>query len=280
MAREQHAAFADRVDVSGFARLAVFDGGRVKIVDTLAREQLARIYGRSRWRDDVTGHRYHPVFTYLDLLFNKAHYFDKPIVHVEVLPLRRRMVAHLPEDERERWLRLGRLSPELIAEPAVQDILAGRGADLRLFQAQQLVTGAWNALVTAGARLNMVSPDPGTHRWHHLLTVYADPDSVGDAEAGRRVAEQLEAARVAWQAGDADAVNAALAGLVEQLPGVNAETYPASFPLTVEAIYNATSRFTIGFYVYLLAAVALMIAFAVGRRWLAMTGLGLLLLVF
>ncbi|MEX0653973.1 MAG: cytochrome c biogenesis protein CcsA [Phycisphaeraceae bacterium] len=296
--RAAHADFAAQVDVSAFAKLAAFDGGRAKIVDTLAREELNRIYGKPQWRDPITGRRYDPTFTYLDMLFNKRYYFDKPVIRVEVLPLRQQllqlvdldaMFAHVAADDpalharltdADAWLRWGQIAPWMVAEPAVQAMLRGQGADLRLFDAQRAVNNSTIAFDQVGARLNMISPAEGRDRWHHPLMLEVADLPVSDPAAAAAVREQFAGLADAWQRADADAVNAALATLAEQLPQVNAATYPPSYQLQIESIYNATSRFTIGFWGYLLAMVALLIAFAVGRRWVAMTGLGLLLVGF
>ncbi|MFA9479860.1 cytochrome c biogenesis protein CcsA [Phycisphaerales bacterium AB-hyl4] len=300
--RDAHAAFADRVDTRDFARLAVFDGGRPKILDTLAREELNRIYGRPQWRDAITGKRYDPVFTYFDMLFSKRYYFDKPIIRVEVLPLRQqliqrvdleRMFAHVEADDPalhqrltdpDRWLRWGQIAPLMVVEPAVQNLLSGQGSNLRLFEAQRAVVNSAITFDQVGARLNMVSPAEGQEHWHHLLALEditaAEGLTVSNPEAAAAVREQFVALAHAWQQGDADGVNAALEVLVEQLPQINAATYPASFQLQVESVYNATSRFTIGFWVYLLATVALLVAFATRRRWIANTGLVLLVVGF
>lgn len=72
---EEHAAFATKVNLDDFRKLAVFDEGRAKIIDTLAREHVARIYGKEQWKDlrlsiptedappaaNALGERYDPV---------------------------------------------------------------------------------------------------------------------------------------------------------------------------------------------------------------------------
>ncbi len=128
MPRAEHDSFAGRVDLSAFAKLAVFDEGRSKIMETLAQEDLARIYGKARWRDQSAPQEdqfnYDPVFTYLDLIFNKPYYDDKPIIYVEVLDLRRAMLSMLPPDQQEIWLRRGRVTPEMLADPKLGEIVS------------------------------------------------------------------------------------------------------------------------------------------------------------
>ena len=282
----EHRAFARSIDLSGLRNLAVFDNGRVKTVETLAQEQIQRIYGRSRWRDPETAMRYDPVFTYFDLIFNHDYYLDRPIIHVEVLPLLRRLTASLDPERIARWTDGSRVSPRLLAEPEARAILEGQGSDLRFFEAQQQVLRASDAMRYVGHRLLMVSPPRGQSHWAHLADL-ADPRlaagesiraatgvalSAEEPETVRRVNDSIYQLASAWRNADAGAVNAALDTLTEQIPRINPATYPPRWQLTLEAIYNATHKFTLGYLAYLMGTIALLIAFAVGRKWIITTG--------
>ena len=287
MTRDQHDAFADAVNLETLRTLAVFDGGRVKILETLAREHVDRITGEATWTDPRTGRTYDPVFTYLDLVFNRHYYFDKPMVYVEVLPLRRQLVAHLPEAERERWLKHRRLSPSLLMQPATRRVLQAKDSDLRYMEARQQVFQAAGAFDGTGARLVMVSPSPGETQWAHVLklrdTRLASADeraaaaasaglAVTNPDAARAVDQALHALAGAWRRADAPAANDAIATLADNLPRINPATYPPPWKLNLERIYNATHKFTLGYLAYLVGTVTLLLAFAVGRRWLITTG--------
>ncbi|MEX0887159.1 MAG: cytochrome c biogenesis protein CcsA [Phycisphaeraceae bacterium] len=310
MAPEAHRAFADAVDLSHVRRLAAFDGGRVKILDTLARERINNIFGREQWRDLIHDQAYDPVFTYLDMLFNKGYYADKPVIHVEVLALRRQMVRPMDLDsiygtyadqepapdadltDPDQWLRYGRLSPLMLNDPAAQQALNEAQRDLRLFNARQRVVNAWNHFMVIGSRLAVVSPAPNEDTWRPLLELedmrlaaaagYRDlaPSGITNPDAARAAQAAFASLGTAWRAGDAPAVNDALASLADALPQINPETYPAGWTLALEHLYNATHRFTIGYAAYLVGTLALLIAFAVGRRWLIYTGVTFLLLGF
>jgi cytochrome c-type biogenesis protein CcsB len=292
MSRPDHDAFATAVDLSAFRKLAVFDGGRVKILDTLAREQINRVYGKTRWKDADTGERYDPVFTYLDLIFNKTYYFDKPVIYVEVLALRRQLLATLPLDQQEKWLKAGRLAPLMFADPRIQQILSGMHGDLRLFKGQQDVLMSLMSFDDTGERLAMVSPLAGSDHWLHLsalsdervaaadANVALPQPQVADPQAARAVVQGLQALSQHWRAGDAEQVNAALSQLSKQIPLLNPSTYPQPLRLTLEEIYNRTAKFTIGYVGYLIGAVTLLLAFAVGRSWLVRTGVAMLLIGF
>lgn len=290
----EHRAFARAVDLSGLRHLAVFDNGRVKTLETMAQEHVQRVYGRSRWRDPETGMRYDPVFTYLDLVFNHRYYLDKPIVHIEVLPLQRELMREIERDDVDQWTDGSRVAPLLLNQPGSLAVLQGRGADLRFYEAQQQVLRATTALHQTGQRLLMVSPMPGQDQWAHLADL-ADPRlvageairtangvalSVSDTDAVQDVNDNIFALAEAWRTADAEQVNAALATLTQRVPQLNPETYPAQWRLTLEAIYNATHKFTLGYLAYLVGTIALLIAFAVGRKWIITTGVAFAVLGF
>ncbi|QDU72092.1 cytochrome c biogenesis protein [Mucisphaera calidilacus] len=274
---EKRAAFADALKLEGFRRLAVYDGGRVKILDTLAREQIQRIFGKARFKHPETGYE-DPVFTYLDLLFMPDSYSDLPLVHVEVLPLRRQLVAHLEPDEQEDWLKRARLSPNLLASPPAMAVLSGRGSDLRLQKGLSQVWDASSALNEISDRLLLVSPLPADNKWHAPLDeldahFHGQPLATGDvSRRALNVAGLWRQLGDNWRLGDTNAVNEIIATLTHRLPLIRPETYPPQWKLDVEHIYNATARFTIGYLGYLFGGVLLLLAFATGRPWLIRTG--------
>ncbi len=101
-----------------------------------------------------------------------------------------------------------------------------------------------------------------------------------DPGAARTVIEQFKLLRDAWRSADAVSVNMALNRLVEAIPQLNPQSYPSGFHREAEHFYNATNKFTIGYVGYLAAAIVLLIAFGMRRRWLIRTGIGLMLVGF
>lgn len=287
LTREQHFAFASRVDTSRFRKLAVFDGGRAKIIDTLGREQLETIYGKPRWKDTWTegseekSLKYDPVFTYLDLIFNKEYYADKAIIYVEVLDLREAMLVGLSRTEQEMWKVRGRLTPERLGKPEVSEAIADREKNVLMSKAISQVRSAVMAFTRPDARLYLVSPKAGDDQWKHLFELGTKNTAlIADGDVSREVAGQFHKLSDAWAAADAPAVNAALNALSASIPRLNPATYPPQWKRDTEYVYNATSRFTIGYVGYLLGAIALLVAFAVRRRWLITTGIALLAVGF
>ncbi|MEO1236765.1 MAG: cytochrome c biogenesis protein CcsA [Planctomycetota bacterium] len=303
MTRAEHQAFADAVDLDLFRKLAVFDDGRAKILDTLARERVRAVYGKPRWRDvradtvdadpkDQKKYTYDPVFTYLDLVFHKSYYADKPIVYVEVLPFRERLLAHLPEGAREAWKRQGRISWDMFASPEVQSVFhAADTSRTEMAGRDQLFASAY-AFLNAGERLLMVSPPPGLDQWAHVTNPNAFDDGSGGEGVILPTALSADGVAVrpaglvdlwtqlgsAWSHGEAESVNTLLQAIALTLPEQNPTTYPPAYQRTLERLYNATGKFTIGYWLYALSTVALILALGTGRKTLLSIGVTLLLL--
>lgn len=284
--------FAKKVDVSGLRTLAVFHDGRLKIVGTLALEVVQKITGRKSYYDLVpldggseTGadskplpkgsvpakkFRYDPVFTLFDLIIDPGHYLDKPLVHVEFLPMRKAMLQGVyPEGTPENmwWLKQGRLSPILISQSAEQVIREYQLADgyakpiNDLMSSMKVYRDAWETLA-------MVAPDSTELKWRNLSYLL-------DGHEGEELKNAVVQLGTAWRAGDAEKVNAAIRTLAEGLPKVNAERYPTT-RRSIEAAYNASNAFEWGFWLYFLSLVSLVLAFGTGRKWLVWAGLATL----
>ncbi|MBB6430922.1 cytochrome c biogenesis protein CcsA [Algisphaera agarilytica] len=296
MTRQEHQEFAKQVDLDAFRKLAVFDGGRVKILDTLAREQLTSIYGKSRWQDytwdtadeedprDRKKLKYDPVFTYLDIVFHASYYADKPILYVEVLPFREKLLANLPEDDQEKWKQLGRISWMMFANPAVQSVYQGPETNQTEIKGRNQLFGSADAFVNAGQRLLMISPPPGQENWAHIAIPVEQHDEVilpaSTTVRQAQLSDLWVQLQNAWSHGDAEAVNSLLEIIALQLPAQNPSTYPAEYRLSLEHVYNITGKFTIGYWLYAIATVAMILALGTGRKTLLTLGVSMLLLGF
>lgn len=285
------AAFAAELDLSPLRGVAVFHSGRVKILDTLARETVLEITGRARYQDvieDSLGHEtvsFDPLFTLLDLIIDPVWYVDRPLLHVEHLPLRRAFVeAALAGDRggQQRLLMLTRITPRIAAEQflAINDrVLEGsigsgsveqfrRGLD-RLNQSQLL----WSE---SASNMVLVAPEGRDHPWHHLSEPAPsglDEQSAADWARARAAALALGQA---WRARDAAGVNRAAADLSEALPRINGPMYPSS-RRWLELTYNRVRAFEWGMWLYFGALIGLVLAFGTARRSLAGVGMVLLL---
>ncbi len=275
LTHEAHIAFAKQVNLAAIRKISVFEG-RQKILDTFAREELERLYGKPAWKNLLIekSKRYDPVFTFFDLLFNKAYYLNKPVIYIEVLPLREAMLSslQLSPEEAESWKQKGRLTPAMFMDPRLQPVFQAADADARLLKGRNQFMGAWQTFENWGAMLHLISPTPGDDHW---LTLAEIPGTDPQAAPLRQLFAELGAA---WVKADAPTVNAKLDQLATLLPQVHPTTYPPAWRGQLEYVYNVTKRLTIGYVAYALAVIVLLLSLAIGRRGLIFTGVGLLLL--
>ncbi len=277
---DQKLAFADALDLDAFRALAVQHDGRVKIIDTLARETVSALTGKERHtiyrpvRNDADGSttyekaRPDAVFTMLDIVIDPGFNADLPAIAIDFLPLRRAILeAELNDPEQaERKLKLGMVAPAVI-ERQLPGVAQARGAD-PAWRAAIMDTDSGLELFWFGsANLLLVPPASTDDVWHHLAE--------GSPEI-RTAALELGAA---WRALDADGANAALAALARALPASNPELYPGT-RRSLELAYNQSSPFEWGSWFYLLSFLLFVLAFGIGRRWMKVAGLTTFLLAF
>ena len=127
-ALQRKADFARKLDLDPLRPLAVYHSGRVKVIDTLAREAISTITGRNDFFDvlDAPTSSYgsnntesqinqeqtkrskpvkvsfDPVFTYFDLMIDTQWYATRPLLHIEFLPLREAFLTFEFGDQNER----------------------------------------------------------------------------------------------------------------------------------------------------------------------------------
>ncbi len=275
---EDKLAFADALDLTAFRALAVQHDGRVKIIDTLARETVSALTGKQHHtiyipvRNDADGSTTYekvkpdPVFTMLDVIIDPAFNADVPAIAIDFLPLRRAILEAELNDPAlaERQLKLGMVAPAVI-ERQIPAIAQSRGGD-PAWRAAIMDTDSGLELFWFGsANLLMVPPATTSDVWHHIAE--------GSDEA-RSAAQELGAA---WRALDADRANAALATLAEALPAANADVYPGT-RRGLELAYNQSAPFEWGSWFYLLSFLLFVLAFGIGRKWMKVAGLTTFLL--
>lgn len=267
------AAFAKGVNLKPLAGLAVYHNGRVKIVDTLARETVQSIMGRRDFQDfnvDRTPGlpdkvRYDPLFTFFDLSIDPGYYMGRALIHVNYLPLREAYLDALGKtgDDREWWKRIGRLKPEaLIAVgPGVEE---KNSFDPSMRRGIESVRSAFGLFQNSWQNLLLVAPEGPDKPWRHLSDLKADsPAGIALAAIG-----------TAWRALDAGGVNAGVLALARELPTINAPFYPTT-RRSLELSYNRVNAFEWGYWLYAFSFLTLVLAFGTGRVWLRRGGLAL-----
>ncbi|MBX3360488.1 MAG: cytochrome c biogenesis protein CcsA [Phycisphaeraceae bacterium] len=272
---------AAKVDLEPLRGLAVFHNGRVKILDTLARETVSAVAGRKNYFDTIyatdadsaskskpANKSYDPLFTWLDLVIDPAYYLDRPLIHINYLPLRRAFLeAAFPDDARkqERWMKLTRITP-VMAQSYGEMLEEAHAFEDPYRDAFGRVRRAMSLVVESRANWYVIAPDAPDLPWHHLSELpTTHPASVAASSLG-----------AAWRAGDADGVNAAARTLAAELPKVNQPLYPTG-RAGLELAYNRTNAFEWGYWIYMLSFVSLILAFGTGRKWLIALGVGALI---
>ncbi|MBC7772137.1 MAG: hypothetical protein H7210_06565, partial [Pyrinomonadaceae bacterium] len=276
--------FADKLDLSPLRDLAVFHDGRLKILDTLARETIKDVAGRKDFVDWISSGessggdsnskpaaalkkvKYDPLFTFLDLMIDPLFYGDKALVHVEYLPLREELLktAYTDKDEYTWWLKLGRVKPELIMQHGAE-LMRQHQFDDGFRGGLMHVSSAMNRYGKSWQNLLMVAPPASDQKWQNLAFVL-------DGSKGPALRDAVNDLASGWRAGDAAKVNAASKVLAAELPKVNPETYPTT-RREVERLYNAVNPFEWGYWMYCLSLISLLLAFGTGRKWLVGVGI-------
>lgn len=269
-------AFARAVDLGPLRDLAVYHNGRVKILDTLARETVAGIAGRKdyydlRPRDDDPSRssrvRYDPLFTFLDIIIDPSYYNDKRLLGASLLIREAMLQQEYPDPAQfEARKKYERLTPALVARrfdalAASQNMTdAFRSGLGDLYQARALYLGS-------AANLLMVASDAPDKPWSHLSTLPGDSS----------IARAALALGQAWRAGDAAKVNEAARTLAAELPRINSEHYPTT-RRSLERFYNASNAFEWGMWLYAGAVVTLLLALGTGRPSIRGVGIAFLAL--
>lgn len=280
---EKH-AFASKLDLEPLRSLAVWHDGRVKVLDTLGRETVLKLTGKRRYFDivptagaivDISGLpsgagkklNYDPVFTLLDLVIDPAYYYDRPLLTVDYLPLRRVFLeTAFPKSDgvAERWLKLQRISPRMVNDSG-KKIAEEYFAEAPYREALSRLDQQLEMWRLSKANIVLVAPDSADKPWLHLSQL--PPDSPARAAAAKLGA--------AWRELDATKANAAIAALASELPKIGAEQYPTS-RRSLELAYNRSNAFEWGMWAYFLTFLALVLGFGTGRTWLLKTGVVLL----
>lgn len=270
--------FAKQVDLSPLRDIAVFHSGRVKIMDTLAREMVGRMTDLRGFHtylrtpkdgggETIKDFKHDPLFTLLDVIIDPAFYFDKPLIGVGYLPMREALLTEeFGDDTRsiERWKRVGRVSPRMVAKHLghIQDEHMSESAWV---EAANRTDHAVDVFMNARQNLMLLPPTSREEPWLHFAQLNSNTPA-------RKAAMDLG---VAWRAGDVAKTNEAIKALAAALPEINPATYPQG-RRALEATYNRANLFVWGYWLYAFSLIALLLAFGTGRSSLIRIGTGML----
>lgn len=230
-------------------RIAVQDHGRVKPLDSFARETLQHITGSPRQGTED------PVETILAIMADPSPWQARPLIEVPFRPLREAlgMDLHSP-----------RISyNDLVASRKLMRMLPAIGEkqqrDEKLTMLEQETMDAFDRFVSFSGlteqKISLVPPSSaGDLVWLPVLEPAGHPT------------ERQAAIREAWtslladvRAGRAEAIGASARRLAEQLRAANPAAYPASWRINLEVFYNHANPFRAARLVYWLVVLALLI---------------------
>ena len=281
--------FAAAVDVQTLGLIAVQHDGRVKTLDTLARESMTRIAGTPFLPGENGGTTAHPVFSYLDLLLAPEAHADQRLFYVKRKPSRAALVqaaGDLDEATAAQILEDGRVSRAFLADPGVSARIGQLSRDL--VSTARDVEMLEDALTVADARqieaTLRIAPPPSATSIHQA---WIDVGRLEDMAAMGAMQEPLPEVAAAWSrladtwaAADAAGVNAAAAQLSTLLAALAPAVYPQERKLALERWYYSTHKMTWGWLVYLAAAVPLLMGFVYDWPRARLTGRVLFVIAF
>lgn len=299
-------AFQSQLDLDKARMIAVQDEGRVKTLESLAREKLKYVNPRALAKVD-------PVLWYLDLILSPEQYAKANIIRIKYKAMKIRLpkavrslvppserTGVISDSELERIAETGEISQAFLDHPRVRDVIGQLETDLR--RTGKAVQQIRTARALSDGRylrslLKVVPPPHGSDvdPWYTLDAVASGGGAPHDgAHAGMGGGgvpgldpQQAQALTQAWTSlskewrfQDAAAVNQAFSTLAETLPKINPSIYPKPGRLDWEVWYYKHNKLTMGWLIYFFAIPLLLMAFVYGFRWAKIFGLGLFLLGF
>ncbi len=301
--------FAAGVDLSRIRIAALQEDGRVKTLDSLAREKLQLVNRSVRGAD--------PVLVFLDLLLAPEHYANSNVIELRKPAFRRQLLqavrTALPPEQRlgvvsepelERVQREGLVSQAFLAHPAVAQAVSVLERDLMRTgkEVQQLHAARAYADARVLASLLRMVPAPGARDVDPWLTVYeiaaaphggarhasmgGDEDralaAIGRLNPALRgsIAQSWLALAEAWRVQDPAAASRALNTLAADFASANPRLYPSEARRGWEHWYYRHDKLTTGWLIFFFALPFLLMATVYGFRWARRVGLALFVLGF
>lgn len=264
-------------DLDALRSIAIQDGGRVKPLDTFARETARKITGaRAFGAESVRG--LEPVEWVVAMLANPARWKDEPIVRVTHAGLRQ-AVELPPGKDHFSFNELVGHEPFLKAAEKIHERLR-QDAEAKLDPIEREIVTLYEnlslmAAIFSGEGFRIV-PVPGDPRATWLTLV----DLAKGGQAPARVGTLAAALVGAYEQGDRPAVGAAAAALRTRLGEVAPDVYPTAKDLGMEVRYNRLKPFRLAWLLYLLSFLLLLASLPLAARVLAWVGMGLAVAAF
>ncbi len=260
--------------------IAIQDGGRVKPLDTFARETARRVSGATPFTGGESVKGMEPVEWILSMLSDPQRWRDERIVRVSHAGLR--AAAGLPPkaDQRYSFAELTTHAGFLAAADKVHEKLR-QDREAKLDPVEREISTLYDTLgvmngIFSGEALRIVPhPTDRNAAWFSL----ADLDRVDQAPI-QRIRTLTAALITAYQGGDKASVQAAASALGRRLAELAPGLYPEAKDLGVEIQYNRVKPFRFAWIAYLLGFLLLLASFPLAAKWIGRAGIALVLTGF
>ncbi len=244
--------------------LAIQHNGRVKPFDSFAREEMDRLTGSPRWKNQD------PVEIVLSILLEPDRWQAEPLLAVPFAPLRHEMGL----DRKETHLSYSRLVSERrlmrLLPPIVQKQQGGEKLSLPENEAMDLY-GRFVALTLLfQQKLHLVPPADAGVSWSAIVEPEGYPQ-----DQQRLIRQAWESFIAAARQGPPEKIRASAAELASVLKRSGRSAYPAGWRLRLEILANRLEPFKIARALYGAAFLVFLLAFLKGRRGVSAAGLGL-----
>jgi cytochrome c-type biogenesis protein CcsB len=258
-------------EVAPLRRIAIQSGGRIKPLDTFARETARRVTGAKPFGFESV-QRLEPTEWVLSMVASPDRWRGEPIVKVTHAGLRG--AAGLPADKDHYSFE------ELVSHQgfmgAVEKVHGKLRAEEELDPVESELANLYDTLsvmngIMSGEALRII-PHPGDPKatWYSIADLN-DPQ----VPQAQRIRALVSALVTAYDAGDLPAVRTASAGLASRLANVAPETYPPEKDLAREVHYNRAKPFRTAWLLYLLGFLALIASFPLASKGFARAGMAL-----
>lgn len=273
-----------QIDWSRAALIVVQDAGRYKTLDSFAREAMNAMGGK----EHLPG--LSPLASLLEWLFNREAYVDEPVVRIRDRGMRVHLGTLLPAVQRQFVRETGLMTPRQLALPAVRARMAELEPRFEMVSAMRRVRDA-QAVAEHIEHLVRIVPSPqgavdspwftpneliaNLPEWYRqqlgaggqLKGVDLNQPVPGvTPEQAEQVLAQWAVLQRGWRARSAADVQKALDRLAELLPTLAPSgVYPQRAQRLAEAYYYRMGKFTWGWTLYFLGALASV--WALVTRW-------------
>jgi ABC-type transport system involved in cytochrome c biogenesis permease subunit len=274
-----------QVDWSPAQTIAVQNDGRLKTLDSFARESLSEMTGQEHFPG------LSPLASMFEWLFNIRAYKDTPLIYIKDKGMRIHLSAHMSKAQRDRIVSKGLMTPLELVDPTVtarikelepRNIMR---TAVRRVQNAQSVARFMNNMV----RIVPVPDGKNEDQWYTPEEITSTlPDEVmkmagldrasverrfGPPVAGITPKQAVtvfngwKSLESAWRAGDAEKVQSNITRLADVLPAIAGNgVYPSKSQLAAEARYYGMHKFAYGYLLYFLGALFAIPAFVTGWK--------------